>query len=94
MFNADQQAHMDSLARTPAEQLHWCGWFWIGEVGHDAFHPQCPRDLTAADKLNMRCECCHNEPWLEHGGRLVHLANCTPERRHEHYVDFDLGGES
>jgi hypothetical protein len=86
MFNDDQRAHMRALAATPPERLAWCGWFRVDEVG--------PTDLTAADKLRMRCEACGNEPWIDNGGRLVHLAGCTAEFRREHHASFDLGGES
>lgn len=94
MFNDEQKAHMRALADTPAEHIHWCGWFWVGEVGHETFHPDCPREFTAKDKLDMRCECCGNAPWIEKGGRLVHLKGCTLECRRDFYAAFDLGGES
>jgi len=90
MFNDDQREHMRYLASIDPTQLCWCGWYTLKEGCPN----RCPSDLTAADKLNMRCEHCRNEPWLDHGGRLVHLHGCTPAWRAEQRELYDLGGEA
>jgi hypothetical protein len=94
-FNSDQLDHMRSLRATAPEQLHWCGWYRNERHPYPELHPhpECPREFTAADKINMRCEVCGNEPWIENGGRLVHRGGCTPALRRGHQDGFDLGGE-
>lgn len=95
MLNEDQKAHMRALAATPPTQLHWCGWYrneqHLYPETHLHAHCGCPSEFTVRDKLNMRCEVCGNEPHLEGGGRLVHLAGCTPAYRRSFYEAFDLG---
>lgn len=90
MFNKDQSDHMRWLAEQSDDAIHWCGWFWIGEVGHDTFHPDCPPDLTRGDRRNMSCEVCGNAPNLN-TGRLTHIAGCTPAFRREYYESLELG---
>lgn len=96
MFNEDQSAHMLALAEVPPELRHWCGWYTLKETasyrdGH--CHPECPREFTTRDKLNIRCECCESEPNLNTGIH-THRVWCTPEVRRAFHAAHDLGGES
>lgn len=92
-FNEDQLDYMRALANMGADRLCWCGWDSFGKCYNCSRSPVLA-ELTAADKLSMRCEACGNEPSLAGGGRLVHLKDCTAEFRRERYKQFDLGGEA
>jgi hypothetical protein len=47
-FNEDQQDYMRELARTPPEQLCYCGWYRLGQCPHAACRTS---GKSAADKL-------------------------------------------
>lgn len=89
-FNVEQQEHMRSLSAIDPSRRAWCGWFLVGKCEHP---DPCPTDLTTADKLNMRHECCGTEPNLDNG-RHGHNAGCNRAYREWFRDGFDLGGEA
>lgn len=93
MFNDDQLAHMDELARVPATERCWCGWGFAGRC--DTWHP-CPPDVTLADRVATEMPCCRRPASRPDSSRTdgSHYAGCTAERREHERSLFDLGGES
>jgi hypothetical protein len=73
-FNDDQLDYIKSLNKINSKDLCWCGWY---KKGH-CF--DCPKDLSAADKIKIRCSECHSEP-LEYGkGKIIHRIKCSKEK--------------
>jgi len=69
-FNADQEAHMRSLASIPPEQRCWCGWSLMGQCW------KCKTDRTCADKIAEWCPKCHNDGGPERGP-IIHRIGCS-----------------
>ena len=74
--NSEQNDYMEDLRKTPAEELCWCGWNAFGDCGNEHCFP----DKTAADKIAVRCEECHNHP---HPGipEISHIVTCSKRRK-------------
>jgi hypothetical protein len=71
LFNEHQEEFMRSLARIPAENKCWCGWYLAGECH------TCPKDVTNADKLKVWCPECKNTPSNYGKGELIHSIFCS-----------------
>jgi hypothetical protein len=70
-FNQYQQAHMESLHRTPPESLCWCGWNLKGQCHN------CDAHYSSADKLPHVCKVCGNPPNSPTDLRVTHMVICT-----------------
>ena len=88
MFNPDQLAHMDALARVPYPERCWCGW---GSAGRCDVHDPCPPDATLADRIATEAPCCGRPAARPDHPRTTasHYARCPGFDS----SSFDLGGE-
>lgn len=74
-FNAEQNDYIKYLASRLPETKCYCGWWDKGKCR------DCPPQLSAADKLAVRCPSCDNEPWHSDPRRpITHRRGCkTPD---------------
>jgi hypothetical protein len=73
LFNADQRSYMEYLARTDPKNLCWCGWDHVGKCSTPS---KCPADVSSADKLNIRCPDCGNDPGPHYDRPITHTIWC------------------
>ncbi len=71
-FNQDQLDHMRSLSAMDPATKCWCGWFPVGQCR------TCPKDKSAADKIEAWCPSCNNAPldYSRHGF-IIHRMGCA-----------------
>lgn len=75
VFNDDQRDHMRELSERPPETLCWCGWATKGEC------PNCPPELSCADKMAVWCPECHNAPpATDRSKPITHQRGCKRAR--------------
>ncbi len=72
MFNADQRAYMQSLARIPEQERCWCAWYRLGECDH------CAPGRTLAMRRDEECPVCGSYP-SSTGRDIVHRKGCAKE---------------
>lgn len=70
--NSDQREYMNELGRMDATAKCWCGWYRHGEC------PNCPKELTCADKMKLACASCGSTPMLP-GWKVTHTKGCSHE---------------
>jgi len=75
MFNQEQKEYMKYLASLPPETKCWCGWYTLEKCPNN-----CPKDLTAADKIKLQCKKCGNAPHRP-GMELIHIHTCPENKK-------------
>lgn len=68
-FNQEQEEYRADLAKVPARERCWCGWYRIGEC------PRCKPGLTCEQKMTEWCPTCRSAPHAP-GGKIVHRIGC------------------
>ena len=70
-FNDDQLDYMRDMDARPRNAVCYCAWHPAGEC------PNCPPHLTAADRIPLECDDCHNYPPARDLTRpVVHRIGC------------------
>lgn len=74
MFNQEQTAYMQYLASIPPEQKCWCGWSLLGECSNCRTYAP---GKTTADRMEVWCPECHNDPGPNGLTTIIHRKGCS-----------------